>query len=153
MSKTGKRPLAAAAGKRTKTVSLMAIAIVTAAPSSAAPPVASITLYCGGGVTGGGGGLIVQADGDMLHIGRERPREPDVLKRTTVPREQVMRWHAMLDAAGFDSLPRGEPSNMTCSLSRRSSGGKHVVLWGGGRPLPRVLRDVVEEIRAAGRND
>lgn len=149
--KTGAKPPATAVGQAV-TLILTGMAVASA-PSEAAPPRGQITLYCGGGATGNGGGWIVRADGVMFRTGRKRPGEPDVLDRTTLPPEQVARWHAMLDAAGFDSLPRGEPSNMTCSLSRRSPSGEHVVLWGGGQPLPEALRDVVEEISAGGRND
>lgn len=155
MLKTGELLPATTARKWTRAVTPIAIAVMiaVAAPSDAGSQAGSITLYCGGGATGDGGGLIAQADGALLHIGRERPEEPDILKRTTIPREQVRGWHAMLDAAGFDTLPRGEPSNMTCSLSRESLHREHRILWGGNRQLPEALRAIVEEIWAAGRND
>ncbi|HEY0595799.1 hypothetical protein [Sphingopyxis sp.] len=155
MLETGKLLPAITTRKRTRAVIPMAIAvaIAVATPSDAGSQTGSITLYCGGGATGDGGGLIAQADGALLHVGRERPGEPHILKRTTIPLEQVRRWHAMLDTARFDSMPRGEPSNMTCSLSRRSPRREHLIFWGGNRQLPKALRAIVEEMWAAGRND
>ena len=116
-----------------------------------AQPAERITLYCGGGVTGGGGGVAADADGRLLRLRRARagaPLEETPLEGRTAP---VARWSAMLDAAGFDRLPRGEPGNMTCGVTR----GAHRVIWPSTvtpSGLPAPLRELVNEMQAAARD-
>jgi len=107
----------------------------------------SITLYCGGGVSGAGGGVMVDDTGTLYRL-----NQPAIPQRRQViplpgPPAPLAEWQALLDAARFESLPRGAPSNMTCSLKR----GDHTVLWGGNRrfeSLPQPLRTLVEAMRA-----
>ncbi len=108
----------------------------------------SITLYCGGGVTGGGGGVAAREDGTLLRLRRPRAGAPMAEERVeaTAP---IARWQAMLDAAGFDTMPRGAPSNMTCSLARIRAGATRHVLWNGASSAPAPLRTLVEDMRAA----
>ena len=53
-------------------------------------------------------------------------------------------------AAGFERMPRGAPSNMTCSLTRRRGGRSHTVLWNITR-TPAALRPAWQEIEAVTR--
>lgn len=131
-------------GRTTLAALLLSGAAVLAQPADRIP------LYCGGGFTGGGGGVAAEADGRLLRLSRPRagaPLEEIPIEDRTAP---FARWSDMLDAAGFDRLPRGAPSNMTCSLTR----GTHHVLWPGTETsgsLPAPLRDLVGEMRAATR--
>lgn len=111
-----------------------------------------ITRYCGGGVTGGGGGLSVTADGTVTRL--RRPRAGAPVEETVVRHDPAAyaRIGALLDAARFDRMPRGEPSNMTCSITRRRGGQPHVVMWGIGRAPP-ALSEAFSALEALGRPD
>jgi len=115
-----------------------------------AEPAERITLYCGGGFTGGGGGVAAEADGRLLRLSRRQAGAPLVetpLEGRAVP---YARWSALLDAARFDTLPRGEPGNMTCGVTR----GAHHVMWpsiDAPTTLPAPLRELVTEMRGATR--
>lgn len=112
-------------------------------------PNGSIVRYCGGGVTGGGGGLRIDPDGSVLRFHRARAGAP--IEETPVEtRAPYARIAALLDAAGFKHLPRGAPSNMTCSLTRWRDGRSHVVMWGIGH-APAALQPALREIEAVGR--
>jgi hypothetical protein len=104
-----------------------------------------IVTWCGGGVTGGGGGLHVAPEGAVTRIRRAQAAAP--LEETRVPehRADFARLAAMLDAAGFVRMPRGEPSNMTCSLTRRDGTRTSEVLWPIGQP-PAGLRPILQEL-------
>jgi hypothetical protein len=107
----------------------------------------AITLYCGGGVTGGGGGLMVDMAGTLHRLRQPRAGAPREVTPLAGPQAPLGAWQALLDAARFESLARGVPSNMTCSLSR----GAQVVLWGGPRSLdslPPEIGAVVDAMRA-----
>ncbi|HEY4251571.1 MAG TPA: hypothetical protein VGM87_10235 [Roseomonas sp.] len=136
-----------------KAAILTALLLAAMAPAAAAQD-AAITRYCGGGFTGGGGGVMVDTAG-RLHRLRQAswsaPRETLPLPGPAAP---VARWQALLDAAGFESIPHGQRSNMTCSLTRRAYGRSHEVLWAGtGIPphLPPELRQVIQEMDAVAR--
>ena len=112
-----------------------------------------IARYCGGGVTGGGGGVSVTAAGTVTRLRRPRAGAP--------PEEQVIRHGetaayariaALLDAARFESMARGEPSNMTCSITRRRDGRSHQVMWGIGRAPP-ALAEAFSALDAIGRRE
>ncbi len=135
------------------TARCLAALLLLALPGLArAQPLERITFYCGGGVTGGGGGVAAQADGALLRLRRPRagaPLEETPVEGRTAP---FARWSAMLDAARFDTLPRGTPGNMTCGIAR----GAHRVIWPSTVPppgLPAPLRELVNEMRSAIRDD
>jgi hypothetical protein len=113
------------------------------------PPNGTIVHYCGGGVTGGGGGLRIDPDGTMLRFRRARAGAPveETALEATAPHARIA---AMLDAAHFEAMPRGAPSNMTCSVTRWRDGRAHVVMWGIGR-APAALQPALREIQALGR--
>ena len=123
---------------------LLCLLLLATAAHAQAP---SITLYCGGGFTGGGGGVMVDADGGLHRLRQPTFATPSEVTPLPGPPAPLAEWQALLDAARFESLPRGAPSNMTCSLKR----GDHTVLWGGNRrfeSLPQPLRTLVEAMRA-----
>lgn len=126
---------------------LLGLSLLLAA--AGAPPPGVIVHYCGGGVTGGGGGLRIDPDGDV-RIRRPRALAPaeETLLRTGG--DTYARVAAMLEAAGFDRLPPGEPSNMTCSLTWRRAGRSHAVRWRMGQ-TPAALGPAAEAMRAAAR--
>lgn len=133
---------------------LLALAgLLLALPALAAEP-GRITYYCGGGFTGGGGGIVAEADGRLLLATRRTaaaPLEEEELAGRTAP---VARWHALLDAAGFERMPPGRPSNMTCSLARQRGDQTHSLRWPGldlPATLPPAVRQVVTEMREAAR--
>ncbi|MBW6397075.1 hypothetical protein KPL78_04405 [Roseomonas sp. HJA6] len=125
-------------------------ALLFGSAAALAEPGERITLYCGGGFTGGGGGVAAEADGRLLRLRRPRagaPLEQMSVEGRTAP---YARWSALLDAARFDTLPRGEPGNMTCGITR----GAHHVMWPSTHTpttLPAPLRDLVTEMRDATR--
>jgi hypothetical protein len=127
------------------------LALVPLLAGAAGPlPREAITTYCGGGVTGGGGGVQITPDGAVTRFRRPRagaPVEETPLEGLSAPYARIA---AMLDQAGFARMPRGEPSNMTCSLTWQRPGGRHQVLWGIGR-APAALQPALREIEAAGR--
>jgi hypothetical protein len=108
-----------------------------------------ITRYCGGGVTGGGGGLRLSPDGSVVRLRRPRAGAPveETRLEASAPYDRI---NALLDAAGFERMPRGAPSNMTCSIARRQGGVSHVVMWNIGHP-PVALQPALREIEAVGR--
>ena len=124
-------------------VALAAILLIGAGE----PAPDGIVTWCGGGVTGGGGGLHVAPDGAVTRLHRALAGAP--LEQTRVPerRADFARLAAMLDTAGFARIPRGEPSNMTCSLARRDGARTHEVLWPIDQP-PARLRPILQEIDA-----
>jgi hypothetical protein len=129
------------------TVALLALAPLPAAASEASD---AIIRYCGGGATGGGGGTRIEPDGSVIRLRRPRagaPLEETRLDDRTAPYARIA---AMLDAAGFERMPRGAPSNMTCSLTRRRGGRSHTVLWNITR-TPAALRPAWQEIEAVTR--
>ncbi|MEO3473845.1 hypothetical protein AAFN86_18400 [Roseomonas sp. CAU 1739] len=87
---------------------------------------------CGGGVTGGGGGTCIEVDGTAALLRRPRAGAPAEETRLDVPAPYA-RIAALLDSAGFVRMPRGAPSNMTCSITWLRDGQSHVVTWGIGR--------------------
>jgi hypothetical protein len=97
---------------------------------------------------------MVDAEGGLHRLRQPTfatPREVTALRGPPAPQAE---WQALLDAAGFDSIARGSPGNMTCSLRRRGPQGEHEVLWSGDRPLtglPPQLRRVVEALQALAR--
>ena len=109
----------------------------------------AIISYCGGGVTGGGGGTRIEADGAVMRLRRPLAGAPLEETRTgqTAPHERIA---ALLDAAGFEHMPRGTPANMTFSITRQRGGRSHQVMWPAGQP-PAPLRPALREIAAAGR--
>jgi hypothetical protein len=131
---------------RTAALALIALLAGAAGP----PPPEAIVTYCGGGVTGGGGGLQITPDGSVTRFRRARagaPVEDTLLEGRSAPYARIA---AMLEQAGFARMPRGEPSNMTCSLTWQRPGGRHQVLWSIGQ-APAPLRPALAEIEAAGR--
>lgn len=129
----------------------IAVALLLGLGTAQAQPDERITFYCGGGVTGGGGGVAADPDGRLLRLRRPRagaPLEELPVEGATAAHE---RWSAMLDTAGFDRMPRGEPGNMTCGLTR---GAKRVIWPTPHVPptLPAPLREVIAEMRAAARD-
>jgi hypothetical protein len=130
-------------------IAALALAALLAAAAGPPPPEAIVT-YCGGGATGGGGGIQITPDGSITRFRRARagaPVEETRLEGRSAPYASIA---AMLEQAGFVRMPRGEPSNMTCSLTWQRPGGRHQVLWGIGR-APAALQPVLREIEAAGR--
>jgi hypothetical protein len=127
------------------------LALVPLLAGAAGPlPREAITTYCGGGATGGGGGLQLMPDGSVTRVRRPRagaPVEETVLEGRSAPYARIA---AMLEQAGFARMPRGEPSNMTCSLTWQRPGATHQVMWGIGR-APAALQPALREIEAAGR--
>lgn len=120
-----------------------------AAPAALAQP-AAITLYCGGGV-------MVDAAGGLHALrqpGFAAPRETIPLPGPAAP---LAAWQALLDAARFESLDRGNPGNMTCTLRRhaRQDGPReHEVLWVGdvqSSARSPQLRSVVEAMQGMAR--
>jgi hypothetical protein len=131
---------------RIATLALAALLAGAAGP----PPGEAIVTYCGGGATGGGGGVQLTPDGSITRFRRARagaPVEETPLEGRVAPYAHIA---AMLDHAGFARMPRGAPSNMTCSLTWRRPGATHQVLWGIGR-APAALQPALREIEAAGR--
>ncbi|WP_211870214.1 hypothetical protein [Neoroseomonas terrae] len=113
----------------------MLLALLLAAAEA---PADSITRYCGGGATGGGGGLRLDADGSATTLRRPRAGAPLV----QVPTESGTTYAEvarLLEAARFERLARGEPSNMTCSITWQRGGWSHQVRWGIGR-VPAALQ-------------
>lgn len=108
-----------------------------------------IVSYCGGGVTGGGGGLRIKADGTVLRLRRARAGAPIEESRldTNAAYERIA---VLLDEAGFERMPPGAPSNMTCSITRHWQGKAHAVIWSIGH-APAALQPVLHEMEAAGR--
>lgn len=113
-------------------------------------PTDAITSYCGGGVTGGGGGLRIAPDGAVVRLRRPHAGAPLEETRLEDRAEAYARIAALLDTARFERMPRGEPSNMTCSLARRRGGQSHLVMWGIGR-APAALQPALREMEALGR--
>lgn len=114
-----------------------------------------ITLYCGGGVSGGGGGAIAQGDGTLIRTSRASATAPVMEEALPGRMAPTARWHALLDAARFETLQSGPRGANTCSLSRRRGGSAHGLGWRGpGVPaeMPAALRQVVEEMQAAVRD-
>lgn len=106
----------------------------------------AIVAYCGGGVTGGGSGTRIEADGAVLRL--RRPLAGAPLEETrTAPHARIA---ALLDAAGFENIPRGTPASMTCSITWQQGGRSHQMMWPAGQP-PASLRPTLREIEAAGR--
>jgi hypothetical protein len=129
---------------------LMAVLLLGAAGEA---PQDFITHYCGGGVTGGGGGLVVTSDGTVMRLRRARagaPANEAVIRQGEAA--AYARIGALLDAARFERVPRGEPSNMTCSITRRRGGQSHVVMWGISRAPP-ALAEALRALEALGRAD
>jgi hypothetical protein len=110
----------------------------------------SITRYCGGGVTGGGGGVRLSDDDSVMRF--RRPRPGPVVEETPLGSHpgSYARIAAMLTAAGFERLRRGEPSNMTCSITWQRDGKSQLVMWSIGSP-PAALQPVLRELEAFGR--
>ncbi|BDG72778.1 hypothetical protein [Roseomonas fluvialis] len=130
-------------------IAALAVAALLAGAAGPAPGEAIVT-YCGGGATGGGGGLQLTPDGSVTRLRRPRagaPVEETLLDGRSAPYARIA---AMLEAAGFAGLPRGAPSNMTCSIAWRRHGASHQVMWGIGQ-APAALRPALAEIEAAGR--
>jgi hypothetical protein len=100
-------------------------------------------------VTGGGGGLRIGPDGGAVRLRRPRAGAPveETPLAGTVPHARIA---ALLDAANFERMPRGMPSNMTCSITRWRDGQAHVVMWSIGQP-PAALQPALREIEAVGR--
>jgi hypothetical protein len=120
-----------------------------AAPPAAAQPADRITLFCGGGVTGGGTGAIARGDGTLVRTRQARagaPLDEQPLPGRTAP---IAHWHALLDAARFETLPGGPRGNIACSLSRQRDGRAHGLGWSDPARLPAPLRQLVSEMQAA----
>ncbi|MBP0466015.1 hypothetical protein J5Y09_18965 [Roseomonas sp. PWR1] len=124
----------------------LALAALLLAAAGEAPP-GGILSWCGGGVTGGGGGLRIAPDGSVTQLRRDRAGAPLVETPAPERRADYARLAAMLDAAGFTRLPRGTPSNMTCSLAWRDGPRNHEVLWPIGQP-PAALGPILRDIEA-----
>ena len=131
---------------RAGAAAMLALLLGAAGPG----PEDAITSYCGGGVTGGGGGLRITSDGTVVRLRRPLAGAPVEETRIEDRAAPYARIAALLDAVGFDRMPRGAPSNMTCSLTRRRGGQSHQVMWGIGR-TPAALQPALREIEAAGR--
>ena len=126
---------------------VVALALLLGAAGEA--PGDAIVAYCGGGVTGGGSGTRIEADGAVLRLRRPLAGAPLEETRAGQPAPYA-RITALLDAAGFERMPRGTPANMTCSITRQQGGRSHQVMWPAGQP-PAPLRPALREIEAAGR--
>lgn len=109
----------------------------------------AIIRYCGGGITGGGGGLRIEPDGRVVRLRRPRAGAPveETVLDGSAPYARVA---ALLDTAGFDRMPRGAPSNMTCSITRWRGGRSQVVMWGITQ-TPAALQPALREMEAFGR--
>lgn len=130
-------------------IAALALAALLAA-AAGPPPGEAIVTYCGGGATGGGGGLQLTPDGAVTRFRRARAGaavEDTVLEGRSAPYARIA---AMLEQAGFARMPRGVPSNMTCSITWQRPGGRHQVRWNIGQ-APAALRPALQEIEAAGR--
>jgi hypothetical protein len=90
------------------------------------------------------------SDGSVTRVRRARagaPVEETPLDGRVAPYARIA---AMLEQAGFARMPRGAPSNMTCSITWQRKGGQHQVLWNIGQ-APAALRPALAEIEATGR--
>lgn len=131
---------------------ILRLAILLFLPLAAAPAARAdaIVGYCGGGVTGGGGGTRIESDGTVVRLLRRRPGTPAEESQLEDRSAPYARIAAMLDAADFVRMPRGAPSNMTCSITWLRNGQAHLVMWGIAT-TPTALRTAWQEIQAAGR--
>ncbi|MGX9965955.1 hypothetical protein ACVFYP_21695 [Roseomonas sp. F4] len=104
-----------------------------------------ITAWCYGGVTGGGGGTRIEVDGSVTNLRRPRAGAPDQETPRGTDPAAYRRWSGLLDAAGFERMPRGNPGNMTCGLTR---GGRQVIWANPGIPasLPPAVAQVYREL-------
>ena len=126
---------------------LLALSLLVGAAGDAPPD--AIIRYCGGGISGGGGGLRIEPDGRVVQLRRARAGAP-VEERLLDATASYAHIAALLDAAGFEQMPRGAPSNMTCSITWRRGGRPHVVMWGISRAPP-ALQPALREMEAFGR--
>ncbi|RVT98575.1 hypothetical protein EOD42_00190 [Rhodovarius crocodyli] len=110
----------------------------------------ALRLYCGGGFTGGGGGVAVDSAGQLTRLRRQTFAAPLESRPIEGRPQPVAEWLRMLEGAGFRRLPRGEPSNMTCTLTMGAGPTGHFIMWRGtGTPpdLPAPVLHVIAALR------
>jgi hypothetical protein len=96
---------------------------------AAEPVLQPISYGCSGGFTSGGRTRTLAPDGSVKACERSKATAAPVCTTQPGDAARYRQVNALLDAAKFDSLPAGEPMNMTCTFTR---GDKSVVVTAHG---------------------
>lgn len=118
----------------------VALLLLLALPSRA-QEARSLALLCGAFA------IEVTAEGRVTHLTRIRGAAP-AARDIPGPPAPIASWHALLDAARFESMARGEASSANCALTRRQGTSSFTHVWFGREP-PEPLREVVRAMREA----